>query len=42
MLAKGKHTKDAADILGISEAVVSRHYAKWSQGRQERIDQTMR
>jgi len=24
-------------ILGISVAIVLRHYAKWSQGRQERI-----
>ena len=37
MLAKGKTTADVAGILGISEAVVIRHYTRWSQARQERI-----
>jgi hypothetical protein len=30
-----------ADVLGISSAVVLQHYAKWSEARQERIDQVM-
>jgi integrase len=42
MLAKGKTTADVAGILGISEAVVIRHYARWSEARQERIDQAVR
>jgi integrase/recombinase XerC len=37
ILAKGGTEQDAADVLGISPAVVRKHYAKWSQARQERI-----
>ena len=37
ILARGGTAQDAADILGISVAIVLKHYAKWSQGRQERI-----
>jgi integrase/recombinase XerC len=37
ILARGGTAQDAADILGISPAVVLKHYAKWSQARQERI-----
>ena len=33
---------DVADILGISEAVASKHYAKWSQDRQNRIAALMK
>ena len=29
--------EDAADILGDTEAIVRKHYAKWSAGRQVRI-----
>jgi integrase len=41
ILAQGHGEQDVADILGISPAVVRQHYAKWSQARQERIDQVM-
>jgi integrase len=37
ILARGGTAQDAADILGISPAVVLKHYAKWSQAREERI-----
>jgi integrase/recombinase XerC len=37
ILARGGTAQDAADILGISIAIVLKHYAKWSLGRQERI-----
>jgi site-specific recombinase XerD len=42
LLARGYTEQDVADILGISPAVVRQHYAKWSQSRQERIDEAMR
>ena len=29
--------EEAADILGDSETIVRKHYAKWSAGRQARI-----
>ena len=37
ILARGGSEQDVADILGISPAVVRKHYAKWSQARQQRI-----
>src|SRR5262249_18466779 len=37
ILARGGTEQDVADILGISPAVVRKHYAKWSQARQQRI-----
>jgi integrase len=37
ILARGGSEQDAADILGISAAIVRKHYAKWSQARQQRI-----
>jgi integrase len=37
ILARGGTEQDVADILGISAAVVRKHYAKWSQARQQRI-----
>lgn len=37
ILARGGTEQDVADILGISPAVVRKHYAKWSQARQKRI-----
>jgi hypothetical protein len=30
--------EEAADILGDNEAIVRKHYAKWSAGRQARIN----
>jgi len=36
LLAKGWTTRDVADVLGSSEAII-RHYAQWTDGRQERI-----
>jgi len=42
ILAEGHGEQDVADILGISPAVVRKHYAKWSQSRQERINRVMR
>ena len=33
----GGTIEEAADILGDSEAIVRKHYAKWSRGRQSRI-----
>src|ERR1035437_822158 len=37
ILARGGTEQDVADILGISAAVARKHYAKWSQARQQRI-----
>jgi integrase len=37
ILARGGTEQDCADILGISASVVRKHYAKWSQARQQRI-----
>ena len=37
ILARGGSEQDAADILGISAAIVRKHYSKWSQARQQRI-----
>jgi site-specific recombinase XerD len=37
ILARGGTEQDVADILGISPSVVRKHYAKWSQARQQRI-----
>jgi integrase len=37
ILARGGTEQDVADILGVSAAVVRKHYAKWSQARQQRI-----
>jgi site-specific recombinase XerD len=39
ILARGGTEQDVADILGISAGVVRKHYAKWSQARQQRITQ---
>jgi hypothetical protein len=33
----GGSIQEAADVLGDSEAIVRKHYAKWSAGRQARI-----
>lgn len=37
VLAQGGTMADVADVLGISEQVARKHYAKWSPARQERI-----
>ena len=37
VLEMGGSIEDAADILGDSAAIVRKHYAKWSRGRQARI-----
>jgi site-specific recombinase XerD len=37
ILASGGTEQEVADILGISPTVVRKHYAKWSQARQQRI-----
>jgi integrase len=42
ILVKGGTEQDVADILGISPAIVRKHYAKWSQARQARITNLMR
>src|SRR5215471_12457401 len=42
ILAQGHSEQDVADILGISPAVVRKHYAKWSVARQERINRVIR
>ena len=41
ILAKGGTIQDVADVLGISAHVAARHYAKWSQARDERIMRLM-
>jgi integrase len=42
ILAKGGTMADHADVLGISEHIARRHYAKWSAARQKRISTIMR
>ena len=42
ILARGGTMADVADVLGISEHIARRHYAKWSAARQERIATIMR
>ncbi len=42
ILVKGGTEQDVADILGISPAIVRKHYAKWTQARQQRITDLMR
>ncbi len=37
VLEMGGTFEDAADTLGDTEAIVRKHYAKWSAGRQARI-----
>ena len=38
LVGQGATYEQVADILGNSPAVVRKHYAKWSQARQESID----
>jgi len=42
ILARGSTMADVADVLGISEPIARRHYAKWSAARQKRISTIMR
>lgn len=42
ILVKGGAEQDVADVLGISPAIVRKHYAKWTAARQERISMLMR
>jgi site-specific recombinase XerD len=41
LLTMGGSIQEAADILGNTPAIILKHYAKWSTGRQERISQLM-
>jgi site-specific recombinase XerD len=42
ILTNGGTMRDVADVLGISESIAAKHYAKWDQGRQDRIASLMR
>jgi integrase len=42
LLGDGASFEEIADILGNSAEIVRKHYAKWSQARQERIDKLMK
>jgi site-specific recombinase XerD len=42
LLGNGGTEQEVADILGNSPNIVRKHYAKWSQARQKRIDALMR
>ncbi|HWQ55956.1 MAG TPA: tyrosine-type recombinase/integrase [Bryobacteraceae bacterium] len=42
ILSRGGTEQDAADVLGISPAIVRKHYGKWSQARQDRIASIMK
>jgi integrase len=41
LLARGASFEEIADILGNTPEIVRKHYAKWSKGRQDRIDNLM-
>jgi site-specific recombinase XerD len=41
LLARGAAFEEIADILGNTPEIVRKHYAKWSKGRQDRIDDVM-
>jgi integrase len=41
LLGCGAGFDDVADILGKSPEIVRKHYAKWSPGRQARIDELL-
>jgi integrase/recombinase XerD len=41
VLELGGTIGEAADILGDSEGIVRKHYAKWSRGRQDRISELL-
>ena len=42
MVENGASFEDVAAVLGNSARIVEKHYAKWSKGRQERIDRYFR
>jgi len=42
ILELGGTIEEAADVLGDSEAIVRKHYAKWSAGRQARISELLK
>ena len=42
LLEQGCTYDDVAEVLGNSAAIVKKHYAKWSKGRQDRITEMMR
>lgn len=42
ILSRGGTEQDAADVLGISPAIVRKHYGKWSPARQDRIASIMK
>jgi site-specific recombinase XerD len=42
ILANGGTLTDVADVLGISETIAGKHYAKWNQARQDRISALMK
>jgi integrase len=42
LLEKGWTYEDVAEVLGNSAAIVRKHYAKWSKGRQDRLTKMMR
>ena len=42
LLEKGWTYEDVAEVLGNSAAIVKKHYAKWSRGRQDRLTNMMR
>jgi site-specific recombinase XerD len=41
LLEQGWTYEDVAEVLGNSAAIVRKHYAKWSKGRQNRLTQMM-
>ena len=41
ILTQGGSIQDVADVLGISPGIAQRHYAKWTQARQDRIRSIM-
>ena len=41
LLEQGWTYEDVAEVLGNSAAIVRKHYAKWSKGRQSRLTQMM-
>ena len=41
LLEQGWTYEDVAEVLGNSAAIVKRHYAKWSKGRQNRLTKMM-
>lgn len=41
LLSRGAAFEEIADILGNTPEIVRKHYAKWSKGRQDRIDDVM-